>query len=289
MPVELLARYAGKNPPAGQSPIIEGMDGDTLAALRTRLTQLKKNKVESEEMCDTEAVEQADADVAVLEPLIKRAFKANRNAPPSPEQKDAHDLVVREVATAISTIRKLSHPLAEHLEKEIQTGYVFWYRRTGIPWVIEDTSPSVEAPVAAVVPGRTSSAAVLTIDLRVPRVRFRGQEIPTSGPNNLQHQPLFALAVLAQHAGQTLSMEDLATEMPRIGWKDKSDIAPDQKQLRYKLINPFRCALKDILQKTEIDRLVESIPKMGLRLNLEADQISLDLRTAPTTEATAAQ
>jgi hypothetical protein len=44
-------------------------------------------------------------------------------------------------------------------------------------------------------------------------------------------------------------------------------LTPEGRDLRYKLLAPFRHALGNKVPKTEIDRLVETIASSGLRLN----------------------
>ncbi len=285
MPVDLLAPYAGKTLAANDAPAIDGMDEETLASLKERLKLFKADRTEADAMCDTQSVAQIDADIAVLEPLVKLASKAKRNKKPTPDQADARDLVAREVAAAIKAIRKQSRPLAEHLEKEIQTGYVLWYRRTGIAWEFDDGVSEV-ADAGSQAGQSHSDGAALLVDLRTPCVRYRGHEVPTTGPKNLQYQPLLALAVLAQHVGTTVSMDELADGMLQIGWKDKNELAPEPKQLGYKVRDAFRHALKDVVAKPELDHLVESIPKLGMRLNLRSSQVTIVLRSELATQAT---
>ncbi len=117
--------------------------------------------------------------------------------------------------------------------------------------------------------------ALLGVNLRERRVTFRGCEIPTRPPNNLQRQPLLALAVLAEHSGETVSMAELAEGMHRLGGLKKRPLTPDARDLRYKLLRPFKKTMKDA-GEGELDRLLESVPGVGLRLNLadEAHVIS---------------
>ncbi|MDI7268379.1 MAG: hypothetical protein QME96_10325 [Myxococcota bacterium] len=107
------------------------------------------------------------------------------------------------------------------------------------------------------------------MDLRERRVTFRGREIPTRPPNNLQRQPLLALAVLAGAPGKTLTMADLAEGMHRLGGLRRRPVAPDARDLRYKILRAFRKVFADTPDvRPEIERLIESVPGVGLRLNL---------------------
>jgi hypothetical protein len=100
---------------------------------------------------------------------------------------------------------------------------------------------------------------VLVVDLHANRVVYRGHEIPTRPPNNLQRQPLLALAVLASRAGEAVSMVELADEMHRLGGLRKRPTAPDARDFRYRILRPFKKALaSSSIAAAEIDTLVES-------------------------------
>lgn len=107
----------------------------------------------------------------------------------------------------------------------------------------------------------------LIVDVPGGRVVFHGIEIPTSPPNHLQRQPLLYLAALATHARTTMSDADLASAVAEIGGRGKRPVAPDLKDLRYKIIRPFRLKLRDTPIAHAADDLVESTPG-GLRLNV---------------------
>jgi hypothetical protein len=109
---------------------------------------------------------------------------------------------------------------------------------------------------------------VLVVNLPERRVVYRGVDIPTRPPRHLQRQPLLALTVLAEHAGQSVTVANLAEEMQRVGGLVRRLVAPEARDLRYKLLAPFRHALKKSVPSDEIDRLVESIPGEALRLNV---------------------
>jgi ATP-dependent DNA helicase len=142
--------------------------------------------------------------------------------------------------------------------------------------------PRSQDASAAVIPPSSSRAAdaapisvdaaepsqpVLTVNLREHRVFYRGVEIPTRPPNNLQRQPFLALAVLAENAGASIGLSDLAESMHRLGGLSRRLVAPEARDLRYRILRPFRRALKSGVPAPEIDRLVESISGDALRLN----------------------
>ena len=111
-------------------------------------------------------------------------------------------------------------------------------------------------------------AAQLIVDLRERRVSYRGRAIPTRPPNNLQRQPLLALAVLAERAGEVLTMAEVAEGMFKLGSLRRRLVAPDAKDLRYKLQRPFKRALAGTDLEAEVAYLFETMPGLGLRLNL---------------------
>jgi hypothetical protein len=92
-------------------------------------------------------------------------------------------------------------------------------------------------------------------------------EIPTRPPRNLQRQPVLALAALAERPGQSVSIMDIAAAMQRLGRSKRRVVAPDPRDLRYKLLAPFRHALKQSVPANEVDHLVESVAGGSLRLN----------------------
>jgi helicase len=125
-------------------------------------------------------------------------------------------------------------------------------------------APDEQPPAAAEIPRE----GILVVDLRERRVTYRGREIPTKPPHNLQRQPLLALAVLAASPGKTVTMADLADGMHRLGGLRKRPLTPDARDLRYKILRPFRKVFADMpAVRPEIERLVESVPGVGLRLN----------------------
>lgn len=131
--------------------------------------------------------------------------------------------------------------------------------------VAEPVAPyecDAEPPPAAV------EIPMLVVDLRERRVTYRGHAIPTKPPKNIQKQPLLALAVLAQRPGQVLTMAELADGMFKLGALRKRPVAPDAKDLRYKLQRPFKLALSGTPLEPDVTQLFETLPGVGLRLNL---------------------
>ncbi|HWQ28817.1 MAG TPA: hypothetical protein VNN12_07325, partial [Dehalococcoidia bacterium] len=117
-------------------------------------------------------------------------------------------------------------------------------------------------------PASEPLAPELIVDLRERRVTYRGRAIPTKPPNNLQRQPLLALAVLAARPGEVVSMAEVAEGMFRLGGLRKRPVAPDAKDLRYKLQRPFKRALAGTDLEAEVAQMFETLPGLGLRLNL---------------------
>jgi hypothetical protein len=52
----------------------------------------------------------------------------------NPDQKRARVAVSNAIKRAIDALNKHSHPLAEHLNAYVQTGFFLSYRRSGIVW-----------------------------------------------------------------------------------------------------------------------------------------------------------
>jgi hypothetical protein len=61
---------------------------------------------------------------------------------------------------------------------------------------------------------------------------------------------------------------DLASEMQRRGRFGRRLVTPESREIRYRIMMPFRRALRAVLGKEEVERLVETIPGVGLRLNV---------------------
>jgi hypothetical protein len=136
----------------------------------------------------------------------------------------------------------------------------------------EPAAPATEEPVTI--------APILIVDLVERRVAYRGVDIPTRPPHNLQKQPLLALAALATHAGQAVAVTDLAREMERVGGLGRRLVAPEARDLRYKMLSPFRHALQPTsVPRDEVDRLIETVPGVGLRLNAPGAVLVIAART----------
>src|SRR3954447_16585156 len=136
----------------------------------------------------------------------------------------------------------------------------------------ERAAPAPEEPVTI--------APILIVDLVERRVAYRGVDIPTRPPHNLQKQPLLALAALATHAGQAVAVADLAREMERVGGLGRRLVAPEARDLRYKMLSPFRHALQPAaVPRDEIDRLIETVAGVGLRLNAPGAVLVIAART----------
>lgn len=116
-----------------------------------------------------------------------------------------------------------------------------------------------------------ASKPVLVVDLRERRVTYHGHEIPTRPPHNLQRQPLLALAVLAERRNEVVTMSELADAMFRLGGLKRRPTAPDSRDLRYKLLKPFKKALNRTSEAPAVEQLIESVPGVGLRLNLSGE------------------
>jgi hypothetical protein len=61
--------------------------------------------------------------------------------------------------------------------------------------------------------------------------------------------------------------------MFKLGGLRKRPVAPDAKDLRYKLQRPFKRALAGTELEVDVARLFETLPGVGLRLNLGAAQV----------------
>jgi helicase len=107
----------------------------------------------------------------------------------------------------------------------------------------------------------------LLVDLPGGRVVYRGIEIPTSPPNHLQRQTLYFLAALATQPGSIMTDSELADVAAKLAGRGKRPVAPDLKDLRYKIVRPFRLRLRDTPHAATIGAMVENTSG-GLRLNV---------------------
>jgi replicative superfamily II helicase len=133
------------------------------------------------------------------------------------------------------------------------------------------TMRDADLPDSALLPTSTEpandSAPILLVDLAASRVVYRGIDIPTRPPNHLQRQTLFFLAALATRPGTIMSDTDLADTAAKLGGGVRRPVAPDLKDLRYKIVRPFRVRLRDTPHATTIADMVENTSG-GLRLNV---------------------
>lgn len=108
----------------------------------------------------------------------------------------------------------------------------------------------------------------LVVNLRTRKIVFHGRAIPTRPPNHIQWQPMLALAVLASRAGEIVTMAEIADGMFKLGGLRKRPTTPDARDLRYKLQRPFVRAVVGTDLEEEIPQMFETVPGVGLRLNL---------------------
>jgi hypothetical protein len=94
--------------------------------------------------------------------------------------------------------------------------------------------------------------------------------VPIKGKDNLQKQPMLALAVLAKNAGKAVTMVDLAEGMHDLGGLRRKPVVPEAGEIRYRILKPFRSHVqgKNGITEQEIEGLIETIPSVGLRLNV---------------------
>lgn len=116
----------------------------------------------------------------------------------------------------------------------------------------------VEACPAEDAPVRPAEESFF-IDLAGRQVRYRGLVVPTKPPNHLKRQALYALAYLASHPGRAISDGELADGMFSMGFGASRPVAPDLRDLRYKILQPVRRAVGPELAE-EVDRLIVSVP-----------------------------
>jgi hypothetical protein len=60
-------------------------------------------------------------------------------------------------------------------------------------------------------------------------------------------------------------MTELALEMQRRGRFSRRLVTPEPREIRYRIMRPFRRALRGVVDKKDIESLVETIPGAGLR------------------------
>jgi DNA-binding winged helix-turn-helix (wHTH) protein len=68
--------------------------------------------------------------------------------------------------------------------------------------------------------------------------------------------------------------------MERVGGLGRRLVAPEARDLRYKMLSPFRHALQPTsVPRDEVDRLIETVPGVGLRLNAPGAVLVIAART----------
>jgi hypothetical protein len=131
---------------------------------------------------------------------------------------------------------------------------------------------------AVILESRCHESPSLVVDLRRWRIRFQEREIPTSGPAGLTPQAVVALAALAKHAPEPLSMDELGLEMERLAHlgglpNTQSGEGLMRKYILRKIRGPFVSAGID---RKIVDALFE-LPRNGrLRLTLAEHEIRIE-------------
>jgi helicase len=147
--------------------------------------------------------------------------------------------------------------------------------------VVEGVAPPKPEAGAPTGVGRLADAArddeppqpALIVDLTSLRVTYRGHPIPTKPPHHLQRQSVLALAVLAARPGKVVTMSELAAGMQKLTRSPRRVVAPELREIRYKVIRPFRRALAGVVPANEIENLFENVPGTGLRLNASGAKV----------------
>jgi hypothetical protein len=89
----------------------------------------------------------------------------------------------------------------------------------------------------------------------------------------LQPQLFFALTALALKVGQVISMADLAEDIQRVGRTLRKPVAPDARDLRYRILRSLRAGLAGHTRAAELDAVIENVSGFGLRLNCSAQVV----------------
>jgi hypothetical protein len=79
-------------------------------------------------------------------------------------------------------------------------------------------------------------------------------------------------------------MSEMAAEMQKLGRSGRRVVAPELRELRYRVIRPFRRALADVVPANEIESLLENVPGTGLRLNAPGGARVIAAECPPATE-----
>ena len=120
------------------------------------------------------------------------------------------------------------------------------------------------------VAGPAVPALDLVIDVPAKKVALWGAEVRGRGPKGFQPQLFFALAALADKAGEVVSMADLALAIQQLGGLPRKPVAPDARDLRYRLLRRLRVLLADHARTDDLESLIENVAGCGLRLNCAA-------------------
>jgi helicase len=134
-----------------------------------------------------------------------------------------------------------------------------------------EATPGQEATAPPPRPAAAAPGGVeLVVDLPTHRVTLWGTILSSRPPRNLQPQLFHVLTALAARAGEVVSMVDLASDLQRLGGLPRKPVAPDARDLRYRLLRSLRAGLAEHPNGAALDRVVENVPGFGLRLNCTA-------------------
>ena len=122
-------------------------------------------------------------------------------------------------------------------------------------------------------PRGTETAVDLLVAIPNRRVRLWGTEIPAKPPKNLQPQLFFALAALALNANISVSMTTLAQAVQHLGRYPRKTIAPDARDLRYRILRTLRLHVRGHRNEWMLEGLLENVQGDALRLNCTAQVI----------------
>ncbi len=118
--------------------------------------------------------------------------------------------------------------------------------------------------------------ATLLVDQRHGIVIFRGRQVATEGPDNLDPQALDFLTVTTLHAGEYLEMKVVYEEMAAYSGSIDPERPPSRKDLLKRVRTPFCRQLG--MTPTAYKRLFESVGPTGVRLNLERNEVEVVTR-----------
>jgi helicase len=106
----------------------------------------------------------------------------------------------------------------------------------------------------------------LFIDIPSRRARLWGVDLPVRPPRNLQPQLFYALAALALRTDEVVSMADLAEEIQRLGRLSRKPVAPDARDLRYRILRALRSGIGDHPNADKVEGLIATHHGSGLQL-----------------------